>query len=79
MTDAAYASPPLMTGSKGGHTARCISEVTDECLDLSGIYDSYGEASGSPPNVPAMILKLLLLCLLERSYLFSGDGKEMCR
>ncbi len=31
-----------------------------------------------PPNVPAMMLKLLLLCLLERSYLLSGDGKKMC-
>ena len=42
------------------HTARFISEVVDELLDLSDIYDSYAEASGAPPYDPAMMLKLLL-------------------
>ena len=41
------------------HTARFISEVVDELLDLSVIYDSYFEASGAPPYDPTMMLKLL--------------------
>jgi len=41
------------------HTARFISEVVDELLDLSVIYDSYVEASGAPPYDPTMMLKLL--------------------
>ena len=31
------------------HTARFISEVVDELLDLSSIYASYVQASGAPP------------------------------
>jgi len=42
------------------HTARFISEVVDDLLDLSVIYDSYVEASGAPPYDPTMMLKLLL-------------------
>jgi transposase len=42
------------------HEARFISEVVDTLLDLSGVYDSYTEASGAPPYDPAMMLKLLL-------------------
>ena len=42
------------------HTARFISEVVDELLDLSVIYASYVEASGGPPYDPTMMLKLLL-------------------
>jgi len=42
------------------HEARFISEVVDTMLDLSGVYDSYTEASGAPPYDPAMMLKLLL-------------------
>jgi len=41
------------------HTARFVSEVVDELLDLSVIYDSYVEASGAPPYNPTMMLKLL--------------------
>ncbi len=41
------------------HTARFISEVVDELLDLSVVYDSYVEASGAPPYDPTMMLKLL--------------------
>lgn len=35
------------------HTARFVSEVVDEFLDLSAIYGSYEEASGAPPYTPA--------------------------
>ena len=42
------------------HTARFISDVVDELLDLSAVYDSYVEASGAPPYDPSMMLKLLL-------------------
>ena len=42
------------------HTARFISEVVDELLDLSVIYASYVEASGAPPYDPTMMLKILL-------------------
>ena len=42
------------------HTARFVSEVVDEMLDLSAVYDSYVEASGAPPYDPVMMLKLLL-------------------
>jgi len=41
------------------HTARFISEVVDELLDLSAVYDSYVSASGAPPYDPTMMLKLL--------------------
>jgi transposase len=42
------------------HEARFISEVVDELLDLSAIYDSYTKADGAPPYDPKMMLKLLL-------------------
>jgi len=42
------------------HSARFISEVVEELLDLDGIYASYTEASGAPPYDPKMMLKLLL-------------------
>src|ERR1700677_1355671 len=42
------------------HEARFISDVVDDMLDLSCIYDSYTEASGAPPYDPAMMLKVLL-------------------
>ncbi len=42
------------------HTARFVSEVVDELLDLPDIYDSYAETSGAPPYDPAVMLKLLL-------------------
>ncbi|MHB8457105.1 MAG: transposase, partial [Acidimicrobiales bacterium] len=43
-----------------GHTVRFISEVVDELVDLSLIYDSYVEASGAPHYDPKMMLKLEL-------------------
>ena len=42
------------------HSARFISEVVEELLDLDGIYASYIEASGAPPYDPKMMLKLVL-------------------
>jgi len=42
------------------HEARFISDVVENMLDLSCVYDSYTEASGAPPYDPAMMLKLLL-------------------
>jgi transposase len=42
------------------HSARFISEVVEELLDLDGIYSSYIEASGAPPYDPKMMLKLVL-------------------
>jgi transposase len=42
------------------HTARFVSEVVDELLDLSAIYDSYVVADGAPPYDPRMMLKVLL-------------------
>lgn len=42
------------------HTARFVSEVVEELLDLSVIYASYEEAAGAPPWDPRMMLKLLI-------------------
>jgi transposase len=42
------------------HEARFISEVVDNLLDLSAVYDSYTKADGAPPYDPKMMLKLLL-------------------
>ena len=42
------------------HTARFISGVVDEILDLTSIYDSYVQVSGAPPFDPKMMLKLVL-------------------
>ena len=47
------------------HEARFISEVVEELLDLSVIYDSYVMADGAPPYAPRMMLKLLLLMSLR--------------
>jgi transposase len=42
------------------HTARFVSEVVDDMLDLSKIYASYQNATGAPPFDPRMMLKLML-------------------
>lgn len=42
------------------HTARFISEIVDDQLDLSSVYSSYANATGAPPFDPRMMLKLLL-------------------
>lgn len=43
-----------------GHSARFISELVEDALDLSGIYASYENATGAPPFDPRMMTKLLL-------------------
>jgi transposase len=43
-----------------GHTARFVSEVVDDMLDLSSIYASYTNATGAPPLDPRMMLKLTI-------------------
>lgn len=42
------------------HTARFISEVVSEMLDLEPVYAAYAKADGAPPYDPRMMLKLLL-------------------
>ncbi len=42
------------------HTARFVSEIVDDGLDLTEIYESYANATGAPPFDPRMMLKLLL-------------------
>jgi transposase len=42
------------------HTARFISDVVDNMVDLSVIYSSYVTADGAPPYDPKMMLKLVL-------------------
>lgn len=43
-----------------GHTARFVSEVVDDMLDLTAVYASYTNASGAPPLDPRMMLKLMI-------------------
>ena len=45
-------SPSLDEWLPDDHSARFISEVVEELLDLDGIYSSYIEASGAPPYDP---------------------------
>jgi len=42
------------------HTARFVSEIVDDSLDLTSIYASHTNATGAPPFDPRMMLKLLL-------------------
>jgi len=43
-----------------GHTARFVSEVVDDMLDLSAVYGSYTNSTGAPPFDPRMMLKLVI-------------------
>ena len=43
-----------------GHTARFVSEVVDDMLDLTAIYASYTNTTGAPPFDPRMMLKLVI-------------------
>ena len=52
--------PSLDDWLPADHTARFISEIVDESLDLTSIYASYLNATGAPPFDPRMMLKLLL-------------------
>ncbi len=52
--------PSLDDWLPAGHTARFVSEVVDDMLDLGSVYASYVNATGAPPFDPRMMLKLLL-------------------
>ena len=52
--------PSLDDWLPADHTARFISEIVDDSLDLGSIYGSYTNATGAPPFDPRMMLKLLL-------------------
>lgn len=52
--------PSLDDWLPSDHTARFISEVVDEVLDLSAVYCAYERFDGAPPYDPKMMLKLLL-------------------
>ena len=42
------------------HTARFVSEIVEDSLDLTAVYGSYSNATGAPPFDPRLMLKLLL-------------------
>ncbi|MFT6763612.1 MAG: hypothetical protein ACI83Y_001693 [Candidatus Azotimanducaceae bacterium] len=48
--------PSLNDWLPDGHTARFVSEVVDDMLDLTAIYASYRNAAGAPPFDPRMML-----------------------
>lgn len=52
--------PSLDDWLPGGHTARFVSEVVDDMLDLSAVYASYTNTTGAPPLDPRMMLKLII-------------------
>lgn len=52
--------PSLDDWLPAGHTARFVSEVVDDMLDLTAIYASYSNATGAPPFDPRMMLKLVI-------------------
>ena len=55
-----FLPPSLDDWLPENHEARFISDVVEDMLDLSCVYDSYTEASGAPPYDPTIMLKLLL-------------------
>ena len=52
--------PSLDDWLPAGHTARFVSEVVDDLLDLAEVYASYENATGAPPFDPRMMLKLVI-------------------
>ena len=52
--------PSLDDWLPDGHTARFVSEVVDDMLDLDAIYASYTNATGAPPFDPRLMLKLVI-------------------
>jgi len=52
--------PSLDDWLSDDHTARFVSEIVDDSLDLTSIYASHTNATGAPPFNPRMMLKLLL-------------------
>ena len=62
------------------HEARFISDVVDDMLDLSVIYDSYTEAVGAPPYDPQDDVQAAALRLFDRGDELTGDGAALpCR
>jgi hypothetical protein len=53
-------APSLDDWLPQAHTARFITEVVDELLDLTVVYGGYMEAPGTPPYDPTMMLTFLL-------------------
>src|SRR5438093_2355931 len=54
-------SPVLSEWLPEGHLARFVSDLVESgALDLSAIYDSYGEERGYPPYDPRLMVKLLV-------------------
>lgn len=53
-------APCLQDWVPDGHLARFVSDLVDEALDLSGIYESYEEERGFPPYDPRLMVKLLI-------------------
>jgi transposase len=54
--------PSVLDWLPKDHPAHFISEVVDS-LDLSGIYNDYGEGKGQPPYNPSMMVKVLIYAL----------------
>ena len=52
--------PSLDDWLPDGHTARFVSEVVDDMLNLDAIYASYTNKTGAPPFDPRMMLKLVI-------------------
>ena len=52
--------PSLDDWLPDGHTARFVSEVVDDMLNLDAIYASYKNKTGAPPFDPRMMLKLVI-------------------
>lgn len=52
--------PSLDDWLPDGHTARFVSEVVEDMLDLSAVYASYTNKTGAPPFDPRMMLKLVV-------------------
>ena len=53
-------APCLQDWVPDGHLARFVSDLVDEALDLSAIYESYEEERGFPPYDPRLMVKLLI-------------------
>ena len=52
--------PSLDDWLPDGHTARFVSEVVDDMLNLDAVYASYVNTTGAPPLDPRMMLKLIV-------------------
>ncbi len=52
--------PSLDDWLPDGHTARFVSEVVDDMLNLDAVYAGYKNRTGAPPFDPRMMLKLIV-------------------